>query len=101
MYQVKRQEGLIKDALRFVAMAVAYGVILGTVMGVSALFLLHVLYGFSLVPCEFARENCQVTPAAQTLPIPHVKLSFPGDPIGVSSFPPGAFVLMLKASRER
>lgn len=97
----KRQWALIKEGLKFVGIAATYGLIFGTTLGVSALFFLHFIYGFSLAPCEFARGNCQVGSSMTALPIPHVNFSRKQDLMGVSPWSKPLFGSTIKASRER
>lgn len=88
------------NILKRVAIFVLYGVCLGVITGVSAVILLHVIFGFSLVPCQFDRSACQIGPQLQALPIPHVDLPKTHDPIGVSSFPSRLILTTVKAGGE-
>ena len=72
----------IKDLLQFAL----YSLCLGVITGVSAAILLHLIFGFSLVPCQFDRNACQVGPGLTALPIPEIHLPETHDAIGVSPF---------------
>lgn len=100
MKPVKGQWMLIREVGKFVGLAVAYGVIFGAALGVSALFLLHFVYGFSLIPCQFDFSACQVPSTELALPIPYRNYVNTGDDLSVALPYPGAFRSRVKMPRS-
>lgn len=85
---MKAFKGLLHIAL--------YGVLLGTISAGAAVIVLHVVFGFSMIPCQFDQPACEIAPQLRSMPIPHADLPFTGDPIGVSPFSSRLLFTILK-----